>query len=742
MSLSPTDKKIKELYYHGFTDKQIGGQVDLHQRTVRKHLLKMRKAGFIGYREQPVQKHNKEILKQSQTSHSNEFLNESELIKLLEVYGTRTAVAKRLGVSVSVISRLCDLYKIIDTKRRSELLNETLDTMLKDTKPYIVKKSDKKSKGDTLVVHLTDLHAGKIVKDQEGNIIFDQEIFLKRFDKLSSQILKLLDRNIKRGVKITDVVIIGTGDLANGENIYATQSYEQEFAPPKQVMMVVEEITKLIEAFVERDLKVTFYGVRGNHGRCFSKDTRLLTKEGYKYYNELVEGELIATWNQEKDKVEYKPINSVHIFQNEPEMINFKHKSGEIAVTPDHTLLTYNKYRKKYEKQSAGEIKDKWVNAFPVARPSNIVSSNTNTNPEFLEILGWILADGCIEQKHGYVTIHQSKKENVKRVEYLLNQLDIKYTRIVIDKDTKQTCNVALKTKPKTSVEFKIRSEDSSEIVCALSKNKTILPWMYDLSDKEVNYLLNGIIGGNRCVKPSIIPKHECKTKSETTIWGTKDFLHKLQGLLVTHGKACSVNKNDRGYYLYLRKSNNIFVEKKNVTTTEYNDTSWCVNVDNHIIFTEKNGKPLISGNTGKDTDPAANWDLMIYKILQWYYHGIKQSKDVDINFAETEYMTFEIRGHNYLIRHKAPEQTDTAAGRVKINQWARQHNIEAIVYGHFHHFGYSDCDGTRVFRGPSLVGEDALSEKMSKHSEPAQFVWGVNEKRVSTFVYVADLAD
>jgi predicted phosphodiesterase len=264
--------------------------------------------------------------------------------------------------------------------------------------------------GDTLVIHLTDHHAGKIVKDQEGKIIYNEEIYRARINRLCEQTLKLLDNNISKGVKIKDVVIISTGDLANGEGIYATQAYEQEAAPPRQVMLVVDIITKLIVALLKRNLTVRFVGVRGNHGR------------------------------------------------------------------------------------------------------------------------------------------------------------------------------------------------------------------------------------------------------------------------------------------------------------------------------------------TGKDTDVASNWDLMIYMILDFWAKMILKNSNFSIKYTEAEQLRIEIRGWGYLIRHIAPENVDSPAGRVKINEWARQLKVGAVVYGHFHHAGINDCDDIRVFRGGSTVGGDGLSDNMAKHSEPIQLVWGVNEARVSTFNYLVDL--
>lgn len=293
----------------------------------------------------------------------------------------------------------------------SKVINDFLKEELSKVQPYKSAPQTKTDiKGDTLVIQLSDLHAGKIVTNQEGETIYDENVFRSRINILMEQTLKLLDNNISKGTPISDVVILSTGDQANGENIYATQAYEQELAPPKQVMLVVDVITKLIVSLLKRNLAVTFYGVRGNHGR------------------------------------------------------------------------------------------------------------------------------------------------------------------------------------------------------------------------------------------------------------------------------------------------------------------------------------------TGKDTDVTSNWDAMLYLILDFWSKLVLKNPRLKIKYAETEQMVLDIRGHGYLIRHIAPEQCDSPAGRAKINEWARRHKVEAVVYGHWHHFGLNDVDGVRVFRGGSIVGGDSLSESMAKHSEPIQLLWGVNTARVSTFFYAVDL--
>jgi predicted phosphodiesterase len=356
---------------------------------------------------------------------------EQELIKYVEEGLLTEEIANKMGRSFkSIQHRRADLMRnnsLTDSVGENiplpeeklkpieldKLIIQTLKDELSNVEPYKASVQTKKDvKGDTLVIHLTDLHAGKIVKNQEGEIIYNEEIFRQRINRLCEQTLKLLDNNISKGVPIREVALLLTGDLCNGEGIYATQAYEQEATPPAQVMLVVDVITKLIVSLLKRNLPVNVYGIRGNHGR------------------------------------------------------------------------------------------------------------------------------------------------------------------------------------------------------------------------------------------------------------------------------------------------------------------------------------------TGKDTDVASNWDIMVYEILDFWSRLVLKNPKLQIKFAETEHLVFNIRGHNFMIRHIAPEQADSPAGRVKINQWAREHNLEAIVYGHYHHAGIFDCDKIRVIRGGSTVGGDSLSDSMAKGSDIIQICFGVNEQRITTFIYLVDLGE
>lgn len=150
-----------------------------------------------------------------------------------------------------------------------------------------------------------------------------------------------------------------------------------------------------------------------------------------------------------------------------------------------------------------------------------------------------------------------------------------------------------------------------------------------------------------------------------------------------------------------------------------------------------------VKGNHGipkiKGLNPESNWDLMVYLILMdWIANN--SSKSVLMEYSEGDYQKCDIMGWTYLLRHEGPSQAETASGSSKAGGWNKVHTCDAMIYGHFHHPALMEWNGMRLFMGPSLKGPDEFSESIAKGSEPAQCVWGVTKKHVSTFYYIVDL--
>ena len=160
----------------------------------------------------------------------------------------------------------------------------------------------------------------------------------------------------------------------------------------------------------------------------------------------------------------------------------------------------------------------------------------------------------------------------------------------------------------------------------------------------------------------------------------------------------------------------------------------------NVTFYGVKGNHGEIRGEGGKQKDPNANWDLMLYLILDLWVSDVMKNKNVNVNYSELNYLNFEVQGWRYHIRHIAPIQTETAAGKAKFLGWARKHRCDALVYGHYHHWGIGDRSGVTVFKGGSVVGIDELAERMAEESEPIQLIWGCSKNRPLSLFYPVDL--
>ena len=157
-------------------------------------------------------------------------------------------------------------------------------------------------------------------------------------------------------------------------------------------------------------------------------------------------------------------------------------------------------------------------------------------------------------------------------------------------------------------------------------------------------------------------------------------------------------------------------------------------------LYGVKGNHGEIRGEGGKQKDPEANWDLMLYLILDFWAKTILKDKKVQIHYSELDYLNFEIQGWKYHIRHLAPRDADTPSGKAKFLGWAKKHGCQVIVSGHWHHYLITDRSGITVIRGGSVSGIDDLAERMAEESEPIQLIWGCSKNRPVSFMYAIDL--
>lgn len=85
-----------------------------------------------------------------------------------------------------------------------------------------------------------------------------------------------------------------------------------------------------------------FTGLKGKFiFGCYDEDTEILTKNGFKYFEELKVGEEVFTLSKERN-LELQTVSETYEYNYEGEMIWFNSSTLDLLVTPDHRMLTEN----------------------------------------------------------------------------------------------------------------------------------------------------------------------------------------------------------------------------------------------------------------------------------------------------------------------------------------------------------------------------------------------------------------
>ncbi len=143
-------------------------------------------------------------------------------------------------------------------------------------------------------------------------------------------------------------------------------------------------------------------------------------------------------------------------------------------------------------------------------------------------------------------------------------------------------------------------------------------------------------------------------------------------------------------------------------------------------------------GRTSKDADEESNWDLALYYMLELIAKKNKV-KNLIFEISENDFTSFNVKGWNFFMGHQMPKDDDTAIARAKWGGWYEMDSFDAIITGHWHNISLGNWNGKPIFRNGCLSGTDDLSVRMSKESEPMQWVFGVNEYRKVSFLYMVD---
>lgn len=360
---------------------------------------------------------------------------------------------------------------------------------------------------------------------------------------------------------------------------------------------------------------------------CVTEDTKVLTPQGLKGYNELNVGDDIYTWNNGKCMI--SKVKRVNVSDYEGEMHRYKGRDLIQEVTPNHRVL-----RKKYNTDDEFELIDsskiidfKTPITFPVSF-REIQFEDFDISDDLLKLLTIILCDGHI--KVNTIQISKSTIRNGhEEIKKCLNSLGIEYT-VTNRESTFSKANFQNKSEKNKDKEYNVLvySFKSKDIIGILNNTRKILPEFFTkLSCRQSNIVID--------TWKQFDGHCEKKSYNKTKLQVDNDAIaEQLLHLCVRAGKRPKIterligaNKTPTKYVcVHQRKNKDASVKER----FNYSGKVWCPTTDDGIVMFVKDGSTFVSGNSPFSNvtvfDRAKLKTILEEPNIRWYFND----KDLD----------------------------------------------------------------------------------------------------------------
>jgi hypothetical protein len=165
---------------------------------------------------------------------------------------------------------------------------------------------------------------------------------------------------------------------------------------------------------------------------CVPLSSEILTRSGWRFYDELTIGEPVLAYDPETDRCRWTPLEDVRVYREPVQTVRLRSRSFDAVCTPDHSWAvagaTGHRRRRTYRALRQAQ---------QLARGSSIIvaapaeGGDSPLTPREAALLGWLATDGTIDDRvvryrgrpygpYRRATINQSKQHYVAEIRALV----------------------------------------------------------------------------------------------------------------------------------------------------------------------------------------------------------------------------------------------------------------------------------------------------------------------------------
>ncbi len=486
---------------------------------------------------------------------------------------------------------------------------------------------------------------------------------------------------------------------------------------------------------------------------CYDEKTETLTENGWKSYKQIDHlKEKIATYNPETNKIEFHIANYKFAEQVNGDLIKFKSKHIDIAVTPNHKMwvcpidsvkkperkpnwhlvtayeLLQGKYKNFYIQESADfkendiSLQTFHLDAAKALRGNKVKPIDCNLE-DFAKFLGYFVSEGSLDTYNGdhksyRSLLSQNSGQTLDSMKDTLDKMNMNYSVYFKQQDTEKCATIVIrgKTLYKYLEEF---------VGCGAHNKKLpqeVFSWPKPIRQSLFDALVDG--DGTRS-------KKTYENKTYYTV--SKQLADDVQILALSLGYRAKVlftkqNINAHGDWIY-RVSIGIGgihhrgfhqVNTSMISKEYYEGVVYCYNVPNHLFVTRRNGKVTIQGNTSNRASGQTLSRALIDSV-----------KDIQA--------TFEAQWNKEIIQElllESPFREKVLDERNKIILQFREIDIDSKIKQEEHHvmlfeknaITYTELRNA-IGRDPIILPDDPHDQDMKKYPNWRQTKWKLIEE-------------
>lgn len=317
---------------------------------------------------------------------------------------------------------------------------------------------------------------------------------------------------------------------------------------------------------------------------CYSEDTEVLTKDGWKRFNEISTDTEIIQYNDKTDSLEWvKPLEI--IWQDyKGDMVSFKSKSLDLLVTPNHRMISF-------EPKTLNSRVDEAINFEKINRrfkTTSILEEGLEENENLLKLIVATQADGHLNKDCTAITFSFTKQRKIERLLNILNKIEAKYSVSSFNRKNRKEVVIRIKASELT---IKIRS--------FLNIDKSFKPIFLKFSKDCRKTFLNeiGCWDGTIRNNGDIVIDSTCFKSADVVQAVAVSLGYKsnsnVYNKITIHG-LCKIKR----VYVSTNSASTIYTKNTYKGKQSYEGKIGCVVVPSSFILVRRNGRTIISGNT------------------------------------------------------------------------------------------------------------------------------------------------